>query len=327
MRFWFLRRFPWAVLFFFFLWPGDPAYGGKYSRPSGPQGVKAGLPQISITELISPALFFRKLEKSRLEAKEEKTVSLWQEFELLLQTLGGERSGPGYTYEDFRQAYAGEIKLVIPFDSTLPEKDKFAYKLSLLGYSAKEISDILTGRITRLALDRAVKMRQVGHRPKEVSDYLDRAYKIRREGFLWKEGLPGVLSKSIRGPAHLDDLAVRFSEQYDLNPQVIRAIIKAESNWIQEAVSPKGAIGLMQLMPGTAGLLKVDPRDPEQNVEGGVRYFAYLFKTFKDLELALIAYNAGPGYAERYAQGKAALYGETRQYVRIVKRYLGKERE
>ena len=131
-------------------------------------------------------------------------------------------------------------------------------------------------------------------------------------------------STTVVAPTNFDALAVKFSEKYGLNPNIIRAIVKAESNWSPRAVSRKGAIGLMQLMPGTALLLRVDPYDPEQNMEGGVRYFAFLLDTFKDLDLALIAYNAGPGYAERYSRGKASLYGETRQYVRSVKKYIAR---
>lgn len=322
-----LRRLTAAFLLVTLLGAGDPGYTGKSSGPTGEQKRRDGGPQISITELTSLAIFYRKLERSREEANEEKTASLWQEFELLFRALGGDRSGPVYSFDDFRRAYVGDIKIFIPFDKTIPAKDKFVYKLSLLGYSAKEISDIISGRISLQALNKAVKMRQIGYSRQEVSNFLDRAYKKSPGDLLWKKGLPGSIAGSINGPAYLDELAVRFSERQGLPPQLIRAIIKAESNWIPEAVSPKGAIGLMQLMPGTARLLKVDPQDPEQNVEGGVRYFSYLYHYFKDLELALIAYNAGPGYAERYAQGKAALYGETRQYVRTVIGYLGKERD
>ena len=59
-------------------------------------------------------------------------------------------------------------------------------------------------------------------------------------------------------------------------------------------------------------------------MEGGVRYFAFLLDAFKDIDLALIAYNAGPGYAQRYSQGKASLYGETRQYASSVKKYIAR---
>jgi soluble lytic murein transglycosylase-like protein len=74
----------------------------------------------------------------------------------------------------------------------------------------------------------------------------------------------------------------------------------------------------MQLMPMTARELGVDPFVPEQNIEGGVRYLSQLLRTFGGLELALVAYNGGPGYASRYARGQAALYGETRDYVQKV---------
>ena len=84
------------------------------------------------------------------------------------------------------------------------------------------------------------------------------------------------------------------------------------------AVSRVGALGLMQLMPGTARELGVDPRNPLQNIEGGVRYLASLLRAFKSTEQALVAYNAGPGYAARFARGQAALYGETREFVKAV---------
>ena len=73
-----------------------------------------------------------------------------------------------------------------------------------------------------------------------------------------------------------------------------------------------------QLMPMTARELGVNPHIPEQNIEGGVRYFSQLLRMFGGLELALIAYNGGPGYAQRYARGQVALYGETRDYVKKV---------
>ena len=100
---------------------------------------------------------------------------------------------------------------------------------------------------------------------------------------------------------------------------IVRAIMETESAFNPAALSRAGAIGLMQLMPMTARELGVNPFVPEQNIEGGVRYFSQLLKMFgSNLELALVAYNGGPGYAQRYARGQAALYGETRDYVRKV---------
>ena len=281
---------------------------------------------ISITELNSLKVFYRQMEKRDQDASTEKLASLWQEDELLFFALVGQRNVNFYSYDAVRKAYSGEDNILIPLHKSLLQKDRYAYKMSLLGYSAKEISDVITGRITVIALDTAVKMRSRGHSEKEISGYLDSIYKkniaTQRDSIKMGKGFPGGSSTAVIGQLNFDAFAVRFSERYGINPNVIRAIVKAESNWVPDAVSRKGAIGLMQLMPGTALLLKVDPYDPEQNMEGGVRYFSFLLDTFKDLDLALIAYNAGPGFAERYSRGKASLYGETRQYVRSVKKYI-----
>lgn len=119
-----------------------------------------------------------------------------------------------------------------------------------------------------------------------------------------------------------DELIVRTSEKYKMDPALIKAVIKAESNFNHQAVSRKGARGLMQLMPATASALQVqDALHPESNVEGGVRYLKYLMNLFKgDLSLALAAYNAGEGAVMRY--GSIPPYQETRTYVQRVMNYL-----
>jgi soluble lytic murein transglycosylase-like protein len=93
-------------------------------------------------------------------------------------------------------------------------------------------------------------------------------------------------------------------------------LVQAESNWQPAALSTKGAIGLAQLMPGTARLLRVDPHDPEQNLEGGARYLRMMYDKFGDWRLALAAYNAGPGAVEQH--GGIPPYRETRNYVRTI---------
>lgn len=93
-------------------------------------------------------------------------------------------------------------------------------------------------------------------------------------------------------------------------------LVQQESGWNPQARSHKGAHGLAQLMPGTAAKLGVDPRDPIQNLDGGARYLRMMYNTFGSWQLALAAYNAGPGAVTKY--GGVPPYRETRNYVRII---------
>jgi soluble lytic murein transglycosylase-like protein len=93
-------------------------------------------------------------------------------------------------------------------------------------------------------------------------------------------------------------------------------LVQQESGWNVGALSHKGAIGLAQLMPDTARLLGVDPHDPQQNLEGGARYLRTQFDTFGTWDLALAAYNAGPGAVIQH--GGIPPYAETRGYVAAI---------
>lgn len=119
-----------------------------------------------------------------------------------------------------------------------------------------------------------------------------------------------------------DHLIAKASQKYNVEPALIKAVIKAESNFNHRAVSPKGARGLMQLMPATASSLQVqDSFHPENNIEGGVRYLRYLIKYFNgNLPLALAAYNAGENAVIRY--GGIPPYRETQTYVQRVLSYV-----
>lgn len=119
-----------------------------------------------------------------------------------------------------------------------------------------------------------------------------------------------------------DELIKKASGRYNVEPALVKAIIKAESNFNHRAVSPKGARGLMQLMPATASSLQVrDSFHPENNIEGGVKYVRYLLNFFNgNLPLALAAYNAGENAVVRY--GGIPPYRETQTYVRRVLSYL-----
>jgi soluble lytic murein transglycosylase-like protein len=103
-----------------------------------------------------------------------------------------------------------------------------------------------------------------------------------------------------------------------VSPELVRAVIQVESAFNPRAVSSKGAMGLMQLMPATARELGVDdPFHPEDNIRGGVAYLRQLLDRYdNDVELALAAYNAGPGSVERY--GAVPPYRETRNYVKKI---------
>ncbi|MFS8640308.1 MAG: lytic transglycosylase domain-containing protein [Symbiobacteriaceae bacterium] len=107
------------------------------------------------------------------------------------------------------------------------------------------------------------------------------------------------------------------ARRYGLDPRLLWAVARAESGLNPAAVSPAGAVGLMQLMPSTARALGVsDPFDPVQNVDAGARYLRQQLERFGDIRLALAAYNAGPGAVQRY--GGIPPYRETRQYVERV---------
>jgi soluble lytic murein transglycosylase-like protein len=119
----------------------------------------------------------------------------------------------------------------------------------------------------------------------------------------------------------LEPLIRRHSSQQQLHPALIRAVIKAESDFDPRAVSRAGAIGLMQLMPQTAIRLDVrDMYDPDDNVGGGAKYLRQLLDRFHgNLPLALAAYNAGENAVDRYQA--LPPFDETRQYVRKVLQY------
>lgn len=127
-------------------------------------------------------------------------------------------------------------------------------------------------------------------------------------------------------PQELNQVIHTVSDQHHLDPDFISSVIHAESGFNQHAVSPKGAQGLMQLMPGTASKLGVSNAfDPRANVEGGTRYLSELLERYNfDVIKALAAYNAGPQRVQQY--GGVPPYYETRTYVaRIVRDYNRKK--
>lgn len=122
----------------------------------------------------------------------------------------------------------------------------------------------------------------------------------------------------------LKDIITECAEKYNVDQELIRAMIQVESGWTTDAVSNKGAQGLMQLMPRTAAMLGVDdPFDPAQNIEGGTRYISDLTDKYRgDIEKALAAYNAGPArvdsgnipeVSKRYVRNIMSIYRRLRE--------------
>jgi len=267
------------------------------------------------------ARIFREL--SSTPAEREKEAGRLFDFELVIAAVTGQPASNGHSMEEYRAAFEGKAAVSVPVAGGAAARDDAAYRLHSLGYSAKEIADVIAGRITRAALDNAQKMLMLGSRPEQVSDFLDREYtrlqatreKAQRDRERLAEKAPAAGAQLA---ALVEADVAQFSSLHGVDPRLVRAVITCESGWNAEAVSRVGAIGLMQLMPGTARELGVDARDRRQNVEGGVRYLAALLRAFKNVPHALVAYNAGPGFAARFARGQAALYGETREFVNAV---------
>lgn len=116
----------------------------------------------------------------------------------------------------------------------------------------------------------------------------------------------------------INKMAYNAAMKYQVDPDLVRAVIQQESGWNPTAKSGAGALGLMQLMPDTAKDLGVkNPLDPQQNIEGGVKYLSQQLKRFGDVNLALAAYNAGPGAVQKYGN-QVPPYKETQNYVETI---------
>lgn len=122
------------------------------------------------------------------------------------------------------------------------------------------------------------------------------------------------------GAGRYDALIRRHASNYGVRADLVRAVIQVESGFNPRARSPKGAVGLMQLMPTTAAALGVADRyDPAENIRGGVAYLSHLLRQYEgNEELALAAYNAGPQAVERYGN-EVPPYRETRDFVRRIR--------
>ena len=139
-------------------------------------------------------------------------------------------------------------------------------------------------------------------------------------------GEPPAAERITPPPAPIQKMVEQSARAHDVDPLLVESVIQVESNFNHYAVSPKGAEGLMQLMPGTARSLGVgNSFDPAENIEAGVKYLKYLQGVYGDDRLALAAYNAGPKAVDKYKS--IPPYSETQDYVEQVgKRYQAAKR-
>lgn len=140
-------------------------------------------------------------------------------------------------------------------------------------------------------------------------------------GYLKMNGMGSINTNPSPYEKMLEPYITTLASEHGLDPKLVKAVIKAESAFNPSATSPKGAMGLMQLMPGTAMDMGVqDPYHPVQNLKGGISYLREMLRLFdNNLVLALAAYNAGPNAVKQY--GGVPPYEETRQYIQRVLQY------
>jgi soluble lytic murein transglycosylase-like protein len=166
----------------------------------------------------------------------------------------------------------------------------------------------------------AAAMRAARSAAAEVSQYVGRESSQSANAKIVAANFHSTLATAADIDAAIEEAAAR----HNVDPNLVRAVVKVESNFNPNAVSRKGAMGLMQLMPSTARQLKVNnPFDPEQNVDAGVRHLKQLLESYGgDIKLTLAAYNAGAGAVAR--SSGVPRYAETQNYVRrITNLYYG----
>jgi len=209
------------------------------------------------------------------------------------------------TDEHGRKIYVNES---VPAKAVRHTEASDSPRRKLMYWSSKE------NRWKPVPSQNAAAMRAAQSAAAEVSEFLGRESN--------QSASAKIVAANFRGPVasplDIDSAIEQAAARHNVDPNLVRAVVKVESNFNPNAVSRKGAMGLMQLMPSTARQLKVkNPFDPEQNVDAGVRHLKQLLESYGgDVRLTLAAYNAGAGAVAR--SSGVPRYAETQNYVRRI---------
>lgn len=222
---------------------------------------------------------------------------------------------------------------ITSFNPSCAEPIKVSGSQLVQGHKVNSYTNIGADRYRREMSSRGAFIRNKGRKKKEAIPSsesiarnipIENAFKegsgakakprpLRYAKAVWEDG------RKVYIPVKIDvaDVIVKHARANNLDPLLVECVIRQESRFNHKAVSPVGAQGLMQLMPGTAAMLGCkNPMDPEENIKAGTRYLAWQLSKFKKVSLALAAYNAGPGAVQQY--GGIPPYRETRHYVKTI---------
>lgn len=206
----------------------------------------------------------------------------------------------------------------LPCGDAVRRRDHLAWQMAMVGHSAKEMADVLDGHLTVADLNQAHARLMAGQPRTHVAEFIEARWRTPAVApaspalAAWRADTPWL-------DVDLEQELETLVREHNVPAELVRAMVAAESGGNPRAVSPAGAIGLMQLMPATAAALGVDPWHPRENLRGGVAYIAELMRAYDgDIRLALIAYNAGPQHADRVRAGNTVAYRETRRYLDAI---------